>query len=366
VGSGKVMTAQSGRQGVRVGAGIVAVLVGVGFGAAAIGMAVTTGERVAAAQSAQNANRGGGGDAGLAPYLVAAGQGLVTPPDVEDVEHMCALLTSCHDLPFPSSMLPTNEASCVSAIMKDLTSPDAVKYPLVIRECALQANSCADLRSCALRGAAPDSCKGWGKTNTVGRCDLDGRAINCLHEQVVGVRECPRGGEQCYVREGQASCVLGPCTAENAEGAAATCSASGNRVLKCNGGKLTSIDCAAFGLKCTLENGRPGCSPQTPACSGDAKRCDGNVAIGCEHGHEVRVDCGAAGLTCNSVPGAVPVGSCMAPPPANAGDKCDPKDPPRCDGATIKYCFAGRKRSYLCRTLGFDKCVKEGNTAHCQ
>ena len=50
-------------------------------------------------------------------------------------------------------------------------------------------------------------------------CDLDGRAINCFHEQVVGVRDCPRGGEQCVVREGRRSCALGPCTSENKEGA---------------------------------------------------------------------------------------------------------------------------------------------------
>ncbi len=179
MGCGKVMTAESDRQGVRVGAGIVAVLVGVGVGALAIGMAVTSGERVAAAQSAQNAqnaNRGGGGDAGTPAYMVAAGQGLVTPPDIEDVEHMCALLTSCHDLPFPPQMIPNSEPSCVRDFMSELTSPDAVKFSLAIRECALQANSCSDLRACALRGASSDACKGRGKTSPVGRCDIDGRA----------------------------------------------------------------------------------------------------------------------------------------------------------------------------------------------
>jgi hypothetical protein len=216
-----------------------------------------------------------------------------------------------------------------------------------------------------MRGAAPDVCDDRGKNGPAGRCDDDGRAINCSHEKVVGVRDCPRGGEQCVVREGQASCVLGPCSGDNKEGAPPTCSASGTRVLVCDHGKLQGVDCAALGLKCTVADGRAGCSTTTQTCSGTSKHCDGNVSVGCMHGHEVRVDCGAAGLTCNSSPGAIQVGACVDPPPAAANDKCDPKDPPKCDGATIKYCFAGRKRSYFCKSLGFNSCVKEGGAVRC-
>jgi hypothetical protein len=306
-----------------------------------------------------------GADAGLPAYLSAAGQGQITPPDIEDVEHMCALLTSCDKLPFPSSSLPTSVPSCVAAMMNELTSPDALKFSLTVRECGLRANSCSELRACALRGASPASCAGRGKSSTVGICDLEGRAINCSHETVVGVRDCPRGGEQCVVREGQAGCALGPCTGENKEGAPPTCSASGTRIMQCDHGKLQSLDCAAFGLRCAVSEGRPGCAPSTAACTNGSKRCDGNVSVGCLHGHEVRVDCGASGLTCNSAPGAQPVGACVAPPATAAGEKCDSKDSAKCDGATIKYCFAGRKRSYFCKSLGFEKCTKDGNTFHC-
>jgi hypothetical protein len=249
--------------------------------------------------------------------------------------------------------------------MNELTSPEAVKFSLTIRECGLRANSCSELRACALRGASPDACAGRGKNGSVGICDLDGRAITCSHEKIVGVRDCPRGGEQCVVSEGQAFCALGPCTNENKEGAAPTCSASGTRVLRCDHGKLSSIDCAAFGLKCTMADGHSGCSTSTAACTGNGKHCDGNVSVGCMHGHEVRVDCGASGLMCNTAPGSQPVGACVAPAPAAAADKCDSKDAAKCDGATIKYCFAGRKRAYFCKSLGFEKCTKDGNAFRC-
>ncbi|MGO8997146.1 MAG: hypothetical protein ACLQVI_27845 [Polyangiaceae bacterium] len=351
-----------GGRGPRIGAGIVAVLGGGVSGALAV-LGVVTG--VATSSSTAQAQQHPATDGGVPAYIVAAGQGLVTPPDVEDVEHMCALLTSCPNVPLASDLLPSSVPGCVQSFMNELTSPGAVKYPLIIRECGLRANSCSELRTCMLRGARSDVCEDRGKNGMVGRCDDDGRAINCSHEKVVGVRDCPRGGEQCVVREGQASCVLGPCSSENKEGAPATCSASGTRVLRCDHGKLSSLDCTTFGLKCSVAEGSAGCATSTPPCSGTSKHCDGNVSVGCMHGHEVRVDCGAAGLTCNPTPGSIPVGACAAPPPAGTNDKCDPKDPPKCDGATIKYCFAGRKRSYFCKSLGFNGCVKDGSSVHC-
>jgi hypothetical protein len=346
-----------------MGAGIVAALGGGALGVIAVFSAVATiavGATSAANAEAQT-HAGLPSDGGIPAYIVAAGQGQVTPPDIEDVEHMCALLTSCSNLPFPS--VPSSVPGCVQSMMNELTSTDAVKFSLTIRECGLRANSCSELRSCALRGAAADACNGRGKTGTVGICDLDGRAINCFHEKVVGVRDCPRGGEQCVVLQGQASCALGPCSGDNKEGAPPTCSASGTRILQCDHGKLQSFDCAALGLKCSVVDGKSGCSPSTGTCSGTGKHCDGNVSVGCLHGHEVRVDCGAAGLTCNATPGSVPVGACVATPPAT--DKCDPKDAPRCDGASIKYCFAGRKRSYFCKSLGFSGCTKDNGAVHC-
>ena len=343
-------------------AGIVA-----GIGGLAVGSMVMIASVTAGAQSPGNgaASSTTSADGGSPSYIIAAGRGLVTPPDVEDVEHMCALLTSCEKLPFPPQMIPSNLAACVNAMSQDLSSPNAVKFSLTIRECGLRANSCSELRNCALRGAKMNACEGRGKSGAVGICDLDGRAISCWHEQVLGVRDCPRGGEQCVVREGNATCALGPCTGENKEGSPASCSASGTRILQCEHGKLQSLDCAAFGLKCVMENGVAGCAPATATCANGAKRCEGNVSVGCVHGHEVRVDCGAAGLSCNGVPGAATVGACVAPPAAQAADKCDTNANAKCDGATIKYCYAGKKRSYLCKSLAFDKCVVEGKGARC-
>jgi hypothetical protein len=296
-------------------------------------------------------------------YIQQAGQGLVTPPAVEDVEHMCALLSTCPNLPLPPDAHFSSVSGCVQALMGVLTAPGAVKFSLLVRDCGLSSNSCGELKKCMMAGAADDVCQDRGRNGPAGRCDDAGRAINCDHEKVIGIRNCPKGGEQCVVREGQASCVLGPCTADNKEGSPPACSASGTRILQCDHGKLTSFDCAAFGLKCMVTDGKASCAPPTTPCSGASKRCDGNAAVGCVSGHEVKVDCGAAGLSCKQAAGSIPVGACYATP--SDADKCDPKDAAKCDGATIRYCFAGKKRSYFCRTLGFNTCVKDGTAVRC-
>ena len=307
-------------------------------------------------------------------FLAKSQRGEVSPPALEDIEQMCALLTSCEALPIPPSVIPGDFGACVRGLSEDLTRASALSFSLTIRECGLRANTCAELRTCALRGAKADACAGRGKSGAAGYCDVDGRALTCSHERVIAVRDCPRGGEQCSVREGQAMCVLGPCTTAPDAGPAApvssrtapdpigpACSASGTRILQCEKGKLVSLDCAAFGLKCTPQPGGAACAPPTTACVGEGKRCDGSVAVECFRGHEVRIDCAASGLACGGT-GTV-VGSCVAP--LLASGACDPASAPRCDGASLKYCAAGRPRSFPCKALSFNRCVVDPKGARC-
>jgi hypothetical protein len=306
----------------------------------------------------------GNGPAGAGPLVARAQRGEVAPPDVDDVEHMCALLTACERLPIPPNLIPPDFPACVKRFAEEMTSAAAINFSLTMRECGLQANSCAALRSCALHGAAPDSCSGRGRTSVVGFCDVDGRAVACWHEQPLAVRDCQRGGEQCFVAGGEAKCTLGSCPSSVKDGDKPQCSASGTHKLQCEKGKLVSLDCAAFGLRCsTTADGTAACATTAPACVGAAKRCEGTTAVECVNGHEVRVDCAGAGLACAPAPGSTPIGSCVAtPPPAGA---CDPAERPRCDGANVKYCYAGRSRSYFCKALGFGRCDSGKSGVRC-
>ncbi len=298
----------------------------------------------------------GGADAGAAPRF----SGTVRPPDLDDVEHMCALLTGCPRLPLPSGFVPRDMPGCVKALADELASPRAAAFSLTLRECGLRASSCGELRTCALRGARTDVCTGRGKAGPVDVCDDSGRAVTCVSERPVLVRDCPRGGEQCAISGGKATCALGPCETD----AAPACSASGTRIVECRKGKLLSTDCSAFGLRCATTPEGPQCASQTPACTGEgALRCDGDVAVTCWHGREVRVDCAAAGLACGSANGGGTMGACVVPRPAEGA--CDPKTPARCEGAKLTWCAWGKPRSYLCKSMGLSRCVADDKGARC-
>lgn len=304
-------------------------------------------------------------DAGAAG--TAAGH--VMPADLEDVEHMCALLTACERLPLPGGIVPHDFVGCTRTLYAELASPSAISFSLTLRDCGLRASSCGELRSCALRGAKVDVCTGRGKAGPVDMCDGDGRAVTCNGERVSLVRDCPRGGEQCVVRDGHAVCALGSCDKD----AAPACSPSGTRVLECKKGKLLSLDCGAFGLQCTSSADGPRCATQGASCREGATRCEGSSAVGCWHGHEVRVDCGARGLACSSGASPATVGACavVAPPARPAGTdagappSCDPSAPPRCDGASLRWCAWGQPRSYLCKSVGLQRCVSDDKGARC-
>jgi hypothetical protein len=296
-----------------------------------------------------------GAEGASSPFVARARRGEVAVPALDEVEHMCALLTSCDKLPIPSALFPSDFPACVKKMTDEMTSVAAVNFSLTMRECGLQADSCAALRACARHGASAEACTGRGRQSVVGFCDVDGRALTCWHDEVLAVRDCTRGGEQCIVVDGEATCTLGACPASIKEGDKPCCSPSGTHLLHCEKGKLASLDCTAFGLKCaTASDGTSGCATGGPQCSDGAKRCAGNVAIGCLNGHEVRVDCDAAGLACAPSPGAIAVGACVARPPPSSG--CAPDDKAKCDGSSIQYCYAGRPRSYSCSALGFHKC----------
>jgi hypothetical protein len=329
----------------------------------ALASATSTEQRAEADPTASPALPGVTDGGTTSPLVSHALKGEVVPPDLGEIEHMCALLTSCDKLPIPPSLIPPDFKSCVTMMANEMTSPTAVNFSLMMRECGLGASSCGALRTCVLRGANPDECAGRGRQGVVGFCDVDGRALACWHEQVLSVRDCPRGGEQCLVVEGQATCALGPCPAGMVDGQKASCSASGTHVLRCEKGKLTSLDCAAFGLKCaTSADGLAACATGGPPCTAASNRCEGMAAVGCVNGHEVHVDCASAGLICSMSDGGASIGACVEPP---APPACDPSAKAKCTGVDIDYCFAGKNRSYFCKALGFGRCESGPNGTRC-
>jgi hypothetical protein len=306
-----------------------------------------------------------GGAMSQSPFVARARRGQYAPPDMSQVEHLCALIETCSGVPIPSSLVKPDFATCVKDMAADLASADAINFSLTIRECGLAANSCDQLKTCALRGAHDDACAGRGMgQNVVGFCDGDGRALQCWKGQVLAVRDCPRADEQCVIDNGQAQCILGPCPAAYKPGAPKQCGNAGNRILQCVNGKLTSYDCGAFGLSCVSTPGGSepvGCATSAAGCTNGSVRCDGNVAVACHNGHEVRVSCADGGMVCSSTTGSTAVGACQLPPPS-AKDSCSAMTA-KCNHDNIDYCFGG-KRSFSCGSINAT-CVSDSSGVHC-
>ncbi|MCU0657400.1 MAG: hypothetical protein MUF64_19710 [Polyangiaceae bacterium] len=302
-------------------------------------------------------------EGGIAPAVALAAQGVVVPPALEDIEEMCALLLGCPEVPLVPPKRDFGE--CVAYVQSTLSSAEGLKFSVPLRECGLQSNSCKELRECALRGASQDSCKGRGKGKAVGFCDDEGRALTCLNEKLVQIRDCPRFGEQCSARQGQATCTLGDCPADLPADGTPTCSPNGQKIFSCDRGKLVSMDCSAFGLSCVKHEGKITCAAgAAPACDGkSAPHCKDDEQVSCVSGHEVKVQCGKSGMKCatGADPGAI--GACVAPP-SDAGT-CNPKAPAKCDGTSIEYCIGGKTRSYFCKGLGFSKCGGKTGQVSC-
>jgi hypothetical protein len=300
-------------------------------------------------------------DPSTSQAVVNARSGKVVATGIADVERMCALLISCDDVAIPGSLFPQDWVECVTRMTSDLASPVAVGMSLAMRECARTASSCTELRACALHGASDDACAGRGKRAVAGVCDADGRALTCWHDHVFAVRDCPRGGESCRVLDGDATCTLGSCAEDSPDAAAPHCSTSGTHLLRCDKGRLASVNCAALGLGCAVSDGSAACATAGPPCTGASARCEGGIAIGCFNGHAVRVDCAAAGLTCGAASGDTLLGACsLGPPPAPA---CDRSARARCENGSIQYCAFGRPRSFSCKAAGFAGCEGDGKAA---
>ncbi len=284
----------------------------------------------------------------------------VVPPALEEIQYACGLLLSCGSLALPPSVFPTDFGECVRTLGNDLSSAAAINYSLSIRECALGSSSCSKLSACLLRGVKGSACKGRATGDkVVGLCDVSGQAVTCYRERVLLVRDCPRGGEECAVRQGDATCTFGTCSEQET---VPHCTPSQTRLVRCDHGKLIGVDCGLFGLACAETTKGAACTTKA-TCEGSARRCDNGTAVVCRDGHEVRVDCAAANLDCEpSSPHAERVGECFVHP---AGNSCDSSGKTTCDGSTISACIRGKKTTFACKAINMSRCEHSGSGIRC-
>jgi hypothetical protein len=284
--------------------------------------------------------------------------GEVLPPDLEDVEHLCALEVGCDSARGTSpNVAPASRdlADCIRTHGRRLLSG---AEPAGATACSLRATTCAELHACATEaeGRAQAACAGKGRDGAVSICDGPTRGLTCSQGRVVQITRCA-SPSTCSIVDGLPACAGAPCRATGAF--RPRCGVDGARMTTCSKGRLLEIDCAARGGRCVELEGIAACTPNGEPCQPADARCDGEVAVQCVQGREVRVRCDAVGLSCAR--SGAEVGCAWR----GVGKPCEVGARATCEGTSVRYCMDGRTRTYACRALGFTRCLSGADGVRC-
>ena len=293
-------------------------------------------------------------------------RGEVVPPDLDDVEHMCALLTSCDKLPIPPSLIPPDFA--VVREEDDRRADLAPAASTSRSRCASAGCSRTRARACApARCTAPTPTPAPAAASRASSASATSTAARSPAgtTRSLAVRDCPRGGEQCLVATARRRAPSGRARRRRRRRQAALLRV-GDAPAALREGQAREP--RLRGLRPQVRHrrptGPPACATAGPPCAGSAKRCEG------EHrGRLLQRPRGARRLRRRRADvhrrrraGRPSARACRRRRPS-AG--AIPDQAPRCDGANIKYCVAGKPRSHFCKAMGFNKCDSSHNGPHC-
>jgi len=291
------------------------------------------------------------------------------PASLVEVAHTCARVAACthaHDTPHLR-----DPAACIDWWLShaDPNVPDP------LHTCLARATTCAETATC-LHGAgdarAAEFCA--KRPGVVSGCDGD-KLVSCsdddAHESTV--TDCAALGASCREMKAPGGLVIRGCvsTQKCPPGAPeARCDGAG-AVLSCHDGVVERATCRP-GTRCEEhrdESGEATASCQLPGrrrCEMlGARHCEGDRLVECSsQGHFGRIrvsDCAGFGLRCS---GVGPRAGCYVP----ADVECDREMLPRCDGASIVFCAAGRLTKIPCAKLGLETCnpTARGPVAACE
>ncbi|MCA9673196.1 MAG: hypothetical protein KC503_46710 [Myxococcales bacterium] len=213
---------------------------------------------------------------------------------------------------------------------------------------------CKIIRECLGFQGKPQTCG----TGYQPRCDGD-VAYNCdlLAKWEQGIK-CSLGGLKCGLKKAgsqtQAVCGGGTCDEQQFK---ADCSTD-QKLLQCVGGAIEIIDCPEQGLQCR-DPKKGVCEGKGRSCRDFSPECRGDSVFRCEQGYEWVRDCSKefGSKKCDTG-----LADCVG-----AGTECNTDSFfDECQGDTLVVCIDGKRRTFDCKGMGFEGCVKEGSFANCK
>jgi hypothetical protein len=225
---------------------------------------------------------------------------------------------------------------------------------------AAQTDGCAGVDRClGIHIALDGPCETRCEDGLLEGCDDSLHFTQCCGS--LGM-QCSADGDACVPDAGAAAC-----TSDHE----ATC-VDGHPLTCLNGHLTPGADCAAWGLECGISplSGEAACVGSGPACSeGSASSyslpfenglgCSGDTLRICAGGQEHELDCAsmAAGFSCQEAGGTFFCGLASECAPSVKDESCD--------GATLRFCHAGKLEAVDCTALGFTGCGLSGSDAVC-
>jgi len=275
------------------------------------------------------------------------------PPALARIAETCARVSACtHASDAARFRAPS---ACVDWFISEPADP--------FRSCLAEAKTCAQVSTCMHGGGdarAAAFCA--ARPGVVSACDVD-RLVTCgeddAHES--SVVDCAAMGATCRESRVAGGLVVRACSSPQKcpPGAPdARCDGTG-AVISCRDGAFERVTCKP-GTTC--EERRDESGESSASCelltrrrctARGVRRCEDDRLVECTEagpsGKAKVVDCVGAGLRCA---GIGPRAGCYVP----SNVECDREMLPKCDGAAVVFCAAGRLVKIACSGIGLGAC----------
>jgi hypothetical protein len=276
---------------------------------------------------------------------------------VDRAARACAKATSCarpHDV-----ARDRDPAACVDAWLA--RSPAELDR---VTTCVAEARGCESVEGC-LRTPGDSVAAAYCGQNAGTRTGCDGqRLVTCAVDDAAESKsiDCAALGARCAEWKQPGGLVSHACLSASVCPPSAPelrCEGAGG-IVACRDGAVERTPCGE-GSHCKELHAADGSTSavcelsEDRHCDAVGKRwCEGGKVLSCQphgpFGQVVASDCAALGMTCDDR--SEPTGAECVVPGALA---CD-RGAPRCDGASLAFCAAGRRERVPCSEIGFVTC----------
>jgi hypothetical protein len=266
------------------------------------------------------------------------------PPALASIAKACARVTACAH---GDARRFRDPSACVEWWLGEPEHP--------LRKCLGEATNCEQTTACLRGGGDARAAAFCGqRQGVVSGCDGE-RLVSCGDDDSA-FADCAAIGATCKEIPKAAGVTVRACISPQkcpAGAPDARCDGPG-AVITCRDGAIERVVCRP-GTTCQErpDSGEAACDTPRRCGVRGTKRCEDGRLVECDpsgpYSKAKVTDCAGLGLRCS---GLGPRASCLVPTDV----ECDSAILPRCEGASLVFCAAGRLAKVPCSGIGLSTC----------